>query len=586
MALDGVFLRHIKKELEEIINFRVDKIYQINKDELILFFRGKSEVKKVLISSKGTNSARIHFTEYSVENPKIPPMLCMLFRKKLCGAKLISIHQPDLERVLFLNFLAKNELSETVKLTLVVEIMGKYSNTILIDEEMKVIDALKRVDMGMSSKRLILPGIKYNLPPKQDKLSILNSSACEIINMIKKTDIDLFISKWLLSNLQGISPVVCREIEYSIFNDLDVPISKLLSESLQKLENFLKDLSDMVKDIGGLPYVVYDKNKKPMEFSFMVISQYENLGFGKEFSTFSKLLDDFFYERDKIDRIKAKTLDLNKTLHTILDRISRKIAVQKVEIDKSLNYNQFKVCADLINSNLYCIKNGLDSIDLKNFYDENMATIKIRLNPYLTASQNAQKYYKEYRKSKTAISVLKSQIESSQKEFEYISSVLDSLTRVESEDEIEQIREELYSQGYLKIQKKDKNKKSKKINELRFISNDGFTILVGKNNMQNDELTLKKANKNDLWFHTKDIPGSHTIIVTNGEEPPKETLLQAAMIAAYNSKASESSNVPVDYTKIKNVRKPNGAKPGMVIYDNYKTLYVTPDIKLINKLID
>lgn len=583
MALDGAFLKHLKKEIEETaLGSRVDKIYQPNKDELIFFLRTKNYVKKLLISSRGTSSARIHFTEHVPENPKVPPMLCMLFRKKLGGAKLVGLRQASLERVLLLDFDAKNELSEPVILTLAVEIMGKYSNVILIDSDGNIIDALKRVGPEMSSKRLILPGIKYNVPPAQNKISVLDTNEFEIINKIENSLNDVYLSKLLLKSIQGISPVVCREIEYLVFGYIDVPDKNLSNLELKKLNEVLSNLISTIKNVTGEPFMVYDKNKKPLEFSFMNISQYENLGKVIKMDTFSELLDEFYNERDKIDRMRVKSLDLTKILHTISDRISRKIVIQKSEADKCSDFNEFKVFADLINANLYNIKSGADFVELSNFYDNNLSTVKIKLDPRLNASQNAQKYYKEYRKAKTAVYVLKEQIENSQKEFEYIASVMDELSRASSEDELDEIRNELYSQGYLKARRKSKI--SKKLKPIEYLSTDGFKILVGRNNTQNDELTLKMSKKNDIWFHTKDIHGSHTIIVTENKVPPSDTLIQAAILAAYHSKAKESSNVPVDYTEIRNVHKPNGAKPGMVIYEKNNTLYVTPDKSIIEKL--
>lgn len=583
MSLDGAFLRHIKKEIEKTaLGSKIDKIYQPNKDELIFFLRTKNYLKKLLISARGTNSARIHFTEHIPENPKVPPMLCMLLRKKLIGAKLVGLRQTSLERVLLLDFDAKNELSEPVMLTLAVEIMGKYSNVILIDSDENIIDALKRVGPEMSSKRLILPGIKYHLPPTQDKISVLNTNEYEIINKIKNSFKNGYLSTVLLKNIQGISPVVCRELEYLVFGYIDVSAENLSDRELQKLSDVLTNLISTIKNVVGEPFIVYDKNKKPLEFSFINISQYENSGKVVKMNTFSKLLDEFYYERDKIDRMRVKSLDLIRVLNTISDRISRKIIIQKSEAAKCSDFNKFKICADLINASLYNIENGANFIEVPNLYDNSLSTMKIRLDPMLSASQNAQKYYKKYRKAKTATHVLKEQIENSHKEFEYISSVIDELSRVSSEDELDEIRNELYSQGYLKTKRKFKI--NKKLKPIEYLSTDGFKILVGRNNTQNDELTLKVSKKSDIWFHTKDIHGSHTVIVTENKVPPKDTLIQAAMLAAYHSKAKESSNIPVDYTEIRNVHKPNYAKPGMVIYKKNNTLYVTPDINIIKKL--
>lgn len=565
MALDGAFLRHIKKEIEiSSLNSRVDKINQPNRDEIIIYLRNKSSTNKLLISTRAT-SPRIHFTNDNIENPKTPPMLCMLLRKKLIGSHLISIRQKDLERVLFLDFDCVNELYEKVKLTLAVEIMGKYSNLILIDNEYKIIDALKRVDPAMSSKRLILPGIKYELPPSQDKKCLLKCDINEIIKSIKNTDKP--ISKYMIENLQGLSPIVCKQIEYN----------------KQDLNKSIIDLYNTINDITGSAYMILDNNLKPIDFSFIDINCYENLAFTKKFNSFSELLDSFFMERDRTNRMAAKSHHLNKMLVNISSKLTKKIAKQKIELSACKDRYKLKMYADLLNANLYNIKDSTQYVELENFYDDKLPIIKIKLDPLLTASQNAQKYYKEYRKLKTSETFLTDQIEKAQKELNYIDSVIEELNRVSSEAEITEIKQELTEQGYIK-ESKNTAKRLKPLDPLQFISSEGFKILVGRNNLQNDKLTLHKAKKDDIWFHVKDAPGSHTVILSENKIPDDKTISQAAMIAAFYSKARNSSNVAVDYTKIRNVHKPNGAKPGMVIYVNYNTLFVTPDKDIVDNL--
>ncbi|MGN0557968.1 MAG: NFACT family protein [Acutalibacteraceae bacterium] len=583
MALDGIFLHHIKTELEkEAIGARVSQIYQPNKDELVIGLRTQNGNKKLLLSSRA-NSPRVHFTEYAPENPAVPPMLCMLLRKRLGGGKLISVRQPDLERILFLDFEAVNELGDKVQLTVATEIMGKYSNIIIINGDGVIIDSLKRVDMTMSSQRLVLPNLKYELPPAQDKLSILNSSADEIIKKIKALDRQMPLNKALLAVLQGTSPVVCREIEHktSVLSkaDFDITNFNMTAQIEAVLIEQLNTLSDIAKNSSGTPYMIYrnEDNGKPFDMSFMQIRQYEGGATVKCYESFSRLADDFYAERDKADRMKIKAADLYKLLTNTMDRLSRKINLQSAELDRCKNREQLRIFGDLLQANLYRIEKGSESVAVQNFYDENMAEITIPLNPAISPASNAQKYYKDYRKAKTAEKMLTQQIEKAKDELDYIDATLDCVSRAESEKDLAQIRLELIEQGYIKAPK-GKQKPPAALPPMEFTSSDGFKILVGRNNKQNDKLTLKTANKNDVWFHTKDIHGSHTIVVTDGREITETAILEAAQTAAYFSKARESSQVPVDYTLVRFVSKPSGAKPGMVIYVNNSTVYVTPKI--------
>lgn len=582
MALDGAFLRHIKKEIEEkALNSRVDKIYQPNKDEIVLSLRSKTDVLKLLLSARA-NSPRIHFTNHKIENPKSPPMLCMLFRKKLSSAKLVAVRQIGLERALFLDFVATDELGDKVKFTIAIEIMGKYSNIILFDDNLRIIDSLKRVDASTSSKRIVLPGVKYELPPKQDKLCLIENKSVDIIKTMEEKKGDSLLEKALLSTIQGVSPIVCREAAYLLSKKEILTVSSLDENLDTKLGAILDDLIKTVQDIKGKPIMLLNSAKGPLEFSFIDINQYEELASKKAYENFSELLDDFYFEKDLKERMKAKYSDLSKVLSNLHERVVKKIAIQKNEILLSKQKEESKLYGDIINANLYRLEKGQSLVELENFYDNN-EPIKVKLDSRLTPAQNAQKYYKEYRKSKTAQKMLLEQIQKSQDEKEYIESVLDLLGRVKLLEEIEEIRKELCDQGYLKL-RKSKKQSSKKLKPIEFCSSEGFKILVGRNNSQNDSLTLKESRKNDIWFHVKDMPGSHTVLVCDGNEADEKSLYEAAMIAAFYSKAGNSSGVAVDYTYIRNVSKPQGAKPGNVIYKNQKTLFVTPDKNYIKKL--
>ncbi|MGX8701581.1 Rqc2 family fibronectin-binding protein [Caproiciproducens sp.] len=576
MALDGAFLHHIKKEIEEsAIGARVDKIYQPNREEMVLSLRTYRETLKLLMSARA-NSARIHFTRFVPENPKVPPMLCMLLRKRLAGARLAAVRQPGLERMLCLDFDTVSELGDEIRLTLVMEIMGRYSNIIFVDETGKIIDALKRVDAEMSSERLVLPGLTYQLPPPQDKLCLLTASVPEIIERIQRIPSDTELSKAILNTLQGVSPIVCRELEHLTGHGSDISTKSMSVQQWERLAFFLGRMADTVKNVDGTPHMVASPVQKPMDFSFMNIEQYGLTAVVKPYDDFSTLLDAFYDERDRIDRMRVRSQDLLRVLTTTSDRLSRKMNLQRAELAHCAERDDLRICGDLINANLYNIPKGSAMVELQNFYEESMPLVKVKLNPALSASQNAQKYYKEYRKARTAEEMLTAQLQQAQQELGYIDTVFEELSRAATERDLSEIRAELIEQGYIRAPK-GRRKQPAAMGPLEFVSSDGFPVLVGRNNRQNDHLTMKQANNNDLWFHAKNIPGSHTILSAQGRSATETAIYEAAMLAAFHSRGKESSKVPVDYTEVRNVSKPQGAKPGMVIYVNYKTVYVTPD---------
>lgn len=577
MALDGVFLRHLKNEIgEALINARVDKVFQPNRDELIIAFRGFDAAHKLLISARA-NSARINLTKIPVENPMQPPMLCMLLRKKLQGAKLVDIIQPELERALLFKFDSVNELGDHVELTLAAEIMGRYSNIILVDENGKIIDALKRVDAEMSSERLVLPGLLYRLPPPQDKLSMLESDVGEVMRRIDELPRDMELSKALMSVLQGISPIAAREVEHNVGRGNTVYVKQMDEKLRERTEFFIDRLIGTVRLTSGNPYMVVDQQKKPKDFSFMDIHQYSWTMTVCKKDSFSGMLDDFYAERDQIERMRVKSADLLRLLTNHMDRLGRKIANQTAELQTCAQRETYRIKGDLLSANIYAIEKGLKSVKLQNFYDEALAELEIELDPALSPQQNAQRYYKNYRKAKTAEEKLTEQIEIAKSELEYLESVFESLAIAENERDLNEIRAELMDQGYVRRQRGKKPQRQQALSApMKFTTSDGFTVLVGRNNRQNDKLTMKDANNNDIWFHTKNIPGSHTVLVTDGKQPTETAMEEAAVLAARYSRAKESSQVPVDYTQIRHVSKPQGAKPGMVIYVNYKTVFVDP----------
>ena len=577
MALDGMFLHHIVNEIKEIsLGARVQQIYQPNKDEIIIVLRTLNGSKKLLLSSRA-NTARMQFTEFSVENPPVPPMLCMLMRKKLGGGKLIDIRQQELDRIVFFDFECIDELGDKTVNTIVVEIMGNYSNVILVNQKGVIIDALKRVDLSMSSQRLVLPNIEYEIPLQQDKANIITENAEEIVRKITDTTEEKPLNKSILNALQGASPIVCREIEHRVNSESQSNKNLSVREKLSLLKE-IENLSDTIENLKGKPIMLYHKgDEKPFDITFFPIAQYGDLAICKEYDTFSQLLDGFYSQRDSVDRMRVKSADLTRLIANLINRVTNKISVQLKELQACENREQLRMKGDLLQANLYRIEKGAKSVVVENFYDENYGSIEIKLNPAKTPAQNAQKYYKDYNRAKTAEQILTVQIEKGKEELEYLESLKDTLSRATTEKELNQIRLECIEQGYIK-RGKGNQKKPTTLPPLEYKTTDGFKVLVGRNNKQNDLLTLKTAKNYDVWFHTKDIPGSHTIVLTEGREITETAIFEASQIAAYHSKGREGSNIPVDYTLIKYVSKPKGSKPGMVIFTNNKTLFVDPKL--------
>lgn len=581
MALDGIFLHFLKQEIErEALGARVEKVSQPSKEELVLSLRNRTGAYKLLLSVR-SNSPRVHFTKYAPDNPQTPPMLCMLLRKTLVGAVLTGLRQAGLDRVLFLDFDASNEIGDRVHPSLCIEIMARHSNIILLDENGTVIDAVKRIDAAKSSVREILPGVPYELPPAQDKVNLLQEDARAAYERVLAQG-EARLSAALLHSLQGVSPIVCRELANRAAGE-DLLVSSL---SLAQKSILLQELEALLKRVRGgspEPEMVLDQEGKPVDFAFLPVGQYGSLMNVRAYSELSALLDDFYTERDRAERTKQRAQDLFRLLTSTMERITRRLNAQRAELAASEDREELRIRAELINAYQYTLEKGAPFYDVENYYDENRI-LRIPADPALTPARNAQKYYKEYRKAQTAQRVLTEQIAAGEQELQYIESVFDALSRSQSERELAEIREELAAGGYLKRRRSAKQKAPKALPPMEFCTDDGFSILVGRNNVQNDKLSLKMAAKNDLWLHTKNIPGSHVILVTGGREPSGEALVQAAQLAAWFSRARESSSVPVDYTPVRMLRKPQGARPGKVIYDTYRTLSVRPSGELAQRL--
>lgn len=557
MALDGIFLYHLKNEIAQFaIDSRVDKIHQPSKDEIIINLRSRQGSKKLLLSCNA-DAARIHFTEFPPENPAKPPMFCLLLRKRLAGAWVTDIEQDNLERILKINFSGTDELGDKTNYSLIIEIMGKYSNIIFVGKDGKIIDSMKRVDENKSHIREVLPGVTYVAPPKQDKLNIFTDDIEKIREKIAQSRKGMY--KAVMEAIKGVSPIICREFEYGL-----------------TLDEFKKQAQNPT------PTVVF--TDAPKDFAFIDIKQYDNLATINHYDTFSQLLDYFYYERVRLMRIKTRSADLFKTVTTLQERAVRKAINRTQELEDCKDKETYKLFGDLIAANMYRLEKGVPYYDLENYYDNNKI-VRIPADIMLTPSQNSQKYYKEYRKKQVAESKLNEFINEANDEANYFESVIDSLSRAETDGEITAIKAELASQGYIK-KGNDKKKEQKSLKPMHFKTRDGFDVYVGRNNIMNDKLTMKTAKNYDTWFHVQSAAGSHVICETSGNQISDGAIHDCAVIAAYFSKARESSNVAVDYTLVKNVRKPNGAKLGFVVYDPYKTEFATPTIDEVESLKD
>lgn len=578
MALDGIFLHLLSEELKEVlIGSKVDKIHQTQKVELVFTMRTRSGAYRLLLSASG-NAPRLHLTTQQIENPPKPPMLCMLLRKHLGGATLLDIQQEGLDRILRLVFSSVNELGDRVTRTLVIEIMAQYSNIILLDENDVIIDAVKRVDNTKSSVREVLPSLRYELPPSQNKLDITRNSAEEIVDAITSKNTKL--SNAILSSMEGMSPVLCREIAFRTA-DIDAVADELTDNQKVKLAFELEMLKNTVLHRTVSPNAVADTDGKLLDFSFIPITQYGSAAQYLSYESLSETLERFYFERERLARTKSKAEDLFKNINNLIERLAKKISNQMAELEECKDREEKKVFAELINANLYRLGKGSTVYELENYYDD-YKTVQIPVKPELTPTENAQRYYKEYRKLRTAEEMLTKLIAEGREELVYLRTVLDELSRAETEREISEIRQELSDGGFVKQKNQGKIKRSQPMPPLEFNAPDGFKVFVGRNNIQNDKLSLKTAMKSDLWFHIQKAPGSHVILSLDGREPTEKAMEYAAKVAAYYSSGREAGAVEVDYTEVRNLKKPVGAKPGFVIYHVYNSVLVKPEIPEID----
>jgi len=566
-------LKYVREELSELVGSRIEKIFQPSREEVVITFRKPNSAdrgaKRVIFSANGS-AARVNLTEAALENPPSPPMFCMLLRKHLGSGRLLGIRQDGLERILYFDFECVNEIGDIVTNTITAEIMGRFSNIILVRGG-RVIDSIKRVTDEISGVRRILPNIVYETPPRLERVDFFAENDRKISSLIEnKTE---RLAKALPAVLEGISPIFAREAAFYAAGDTDAACCELTDERKERLDDFF----DNAKKTACFTEII-DESGVKKDFSFVDVNQYGN-GFAKRhFDSANALLDDF-YEK-KSDRASQRARDMLKLIKSRAERTARKLELRKKELADCADRENLRVCGDIVNANIYRLEKGMTSAVLDDFYTGEQR--KIALDARLTPAQNAQKYYSEYRKLCTAEKMLTGLIAEGKSELSYYESLLDSVTRAQTDSELTEIKRELAEQGLIRGEKT--LGKPKKSEPLKFRSSDGFTIFVGKNNKQNDELTLKTSKASDIWLHVKDIAGSHVIIKTEGKTPPERTIVEAARLAAYHSKAKNGSGVPVDYTAVKFVKKPAGARPGMVIFTDNRTLYVTPNEEEADRL--
>ena len=578
MPLDAICLRAVLLELRpQLIGARIDKVQQPARDQIVLLLRGNLR----LLLNAGANQPRIQLTNILRDNPAQPPMFCMLLRKHLVGARVLSIEQPDLERMVILTLQCTDEFGEISQKQLVLECMGRRSNLVLLDAQGRIVECLRRVDADLSATRQLLPGLFYHLPTPLEKLSLLSQEEDSLALAQRGGDAEQAVDKWVLDHYTGISPLIAREFAFRAGRETDVRFGALNDTQRGALVQEFSDTANAVKEDNYMPVILY-RDGKPVDFTYRPIAQYGAETQVETRESFSQMLDEFYDARERQELSARRGRELTHAVTVARDRMARKAENLKHDYAATQKRDEFRLRGDLITANLYRMKSGEKVLHAENYYEDGCPTIDIPLDPLLSPQQNAAKNYKQYNKLKTAEFHLREQIEKAENERAYLESVLQELSQAETEQEFNEIRRELQETNY--IRKLSGKKELKRAFAPRtFKTSSGLEVLVGRSNVQNDQLT-KKADKRDYWFHTQHIHGSHVILRCAGLTPSDDDLREAAMLASYFSQAKESSSVPVDYCPVKYVKKPAGARPGMVTYDNYRTLYVTPEEGLVKKL--
>ncbi len=574
MPLDAVCLQAVVAELApQITGSRIEKIQQPARDQVVLLLRGNRR----LLLSAGGGQPRLHLTELPRDNPAQPPMFCMLLRKYLSGGIIESIQQAPLERVVTLTVSAADELGERSQFSLILEAVARRANLILADKDGHIIDCLRRIDFEMNPDRQVLPGLFYHLPTPPDKVSPFTVTEEEFAALAAAAGEGAPADQWLVRTVNGLSPLVARELTFRACGSTDAPVTGHTAA----LWSAFAAWRDTVNE-KHFTHAMLKRSGVPMDFTYLHVGQYGGAAEEETYTSFSRLLDDFYEKREQAERVKQKGQDLVKTASNGAARLRRKIAAQEQELAESKNRDKWRVYGELITANLYRMERGMSRLTAQNYYDPACADVDIPLDVRLSPQENAAKYFKKYTKAKTAEKYITAQLEKARVELTYLESVLQELTLAESEQDFNDIRAELTDGGYLRAKGRKQPQRPSKPREFR--STAGLRILVGRNNRQNDRLTAKDAEKWDIWLHTQRIHGSHVILCTGGAQPDEQSLLEAASLAAYFSQAQNSTKVPVDFTQVKYVKKPAGSPPGFVNYTNYKTILADPSEELVKRL--
>nr|WP_326212788.1 NFACT RNA binding domain-containing protein [uncultured Oscillibacter sp.] len=576
MAIDAICLQAVAGELRpQLLGLRVDKVHQPARNQVVLLFRGKR-----LLLNAGAGAPRLQLTEILRDNPAEPPMFCMLLRKHLSGARVAGLTQPPLERLVKIEFDASDELGRAGRRTLVLEAMGRRSNLILLDGEGRVIDSLRRVDADMSAARQVLPGLFYQPPASTGRLPFLEETEAGFAARFAAAAAEKTLDAFLLDQYFGLSPLMARELAFQAAGDVDARVFQMGGPG--PLWRALEDFQNRVREERFTPVCLL-RDGKPLDFACVPVGQYGGAAECVAYPSFSALLDAFYEAREKQERARQRGADLLRAAATARDRLRRKLALQEKEYAATQDRDKLRVQGDLITANLYRMERGQARLECENYYEAGTPA-SIPLDPLLTPQQNAAKYYKRYAKAKTAEKYLREQMDLARRDLEYLESVLAEIAQAETEADYLDIRAELREAGFLKKQGRGKKEKSRPAAPWEFCTSSGLRVLAGRNNRQNDKLTLKDADRRDLWLHTQKIHGSHVILRCAGRTPSEEDIAEAAMVAAWFSQARESGNVPVDYTEVRNVKKPAGGRPGMVIYSTCRTVNVTPEAAAVERL--
>ena len=574
MPFDGIFAKYISNELNSILKGgRISKIHQPDKEAVVIQVRANGENYRLFLTSNAASS-RIHLTEKQFENPDTPPVFCMLLRKHLMGGIIKGFFTNGFERIITMEAEVMDELGDLASKKLVIEVMGRHSNIILLNSSDKIIDSIKHVGFEVNRIREVLPARTYILPPAQEKLDPTDSSTFNVLRREapscgRKTE------SFLLDRLKGFSPTLCREIVHRAGIDDTKPANELTVQETERLINELENMMRSLENNGPTPVIVYEEGtNKPVDYHCVTLKQFNS---AESFALLSQAIDSFYSQKYSREFNNQRARDLKNLVEKHLEKCEKRLDINLNTYEESKHYEKYRLFGELITANIYALSKGMEKALVVNYYDPDGQSIEIPLDKNKSPQENAKNYFKKYNKAKTAFVYSGKEIEALKQEIAYLESVLYAIENAENTTQLNEIRLELYEQGYAK-QPMTKGKKvaPSPVAPLKIVSSDGFEILIGRSNKENDKLTLKMARHEDIWLHTKNVPGSHVVIRTEGKEVPPNTLLEAAQYAAWFSKARNTSKIEVDYTFVRNVKKPSGAKPGMVIYTNYNTIVASP----------